>query len=99
MPDQDDIAAQQALLQAHRQTLDVLLRQQAQFGEAYTPPALVAGIRSARASVAQIKQSLCDWGAPADDMPNDAPNPSTPAEPAFSGGPGTPPIGGDTIIA
>ena len=64
MPDQEDIAAQQALLEMHRQTLDVLLRQQAQFGESYAPPAIVNSIRSARASVAQNKQSLHDWGAP-----------------------------------
>jgi len=60
MPDQDDIANQQTLLEMHRQTLDVLLKQQAQFGEAYAPPAIVNGIRSARDSIAQIKQSLRD---------------------------------------
>lgn len=99
MPDQDDIAAQQALLQTHRQTLDVLLRQQAQFGEAYTPPALVHGIRSARASIDQIKQSLRDWGTPAEDLPNDAPDLSASTDPAFGAGLGMSPGGGDTIIA
>jgi hypothetical protein len=99
MPDQDDIATQQALLQAHRQTLAVLLQQQAQFGEAYTPPAIVHGIRSARASIAQIKQSLRGWNIPAEDLPSDAPNPENPDDPAFSTEPGMPPIGGDTIIA
>jgi len=62
MPNQDDIAAQQELLQMHRQTLDVLLKQQAQLGESYAPPAIINGIRIARASIAQIKQSLRDWG-------------------------------------
>ena len=71
MPNQDDIDAQQALLQMHRQTLDVLLKQQAQFGEPYAPPAIVNGINIARASIAQIKQSLRSWGAPAEDLPND----------------------------
>src|SRR5829696_6321283 len=99
MPNQDDIAAQQALLQMHRQTLDILLKQQAQFGEAYTPPAIVHGIRSARDSIAQIKQSLLDWGAPAEDLPNDTPHPSGPADPAFRAGPAVSPIGGDTIVA
>jgi hypothetical protein len=94
MPNQDDIAAQQALLQVHRQTLDILLKQQAQFGEAYTPPAIVNGIRSARNSIAQIKQSLRDWDAAAEDLPNDAP-----AASASRAGPGVLPAGGDTIIA
>jgi hypothetical protein len=99
MPDQDDIAAQQALLQVHRQTLDVLLRQQAQFGEAYAPPAIVNGIRIARASIAQVKQSLRDWGAPVEDLPNDAPHPDASADPALGAGPGVSPGGGDTIVA
>jgi hypothetical protein len=99
MPDQDDIAAQQALLQVHRQTLDVLLRQQAQFGEAYAPPAIVNGIGIARASIAQVKQSLRDWGAPVEDLPNDAPHPNASADPALGAGPGVSPAGGDTIVA
>jgi hypothetical protein len=99
MPNQDDIAAQQALLQMHRQTLDVLLKQQAQLGEAYAPPAIVNGIRSARASIAQIKQALRDWGAQVEDLPNDAPHPSAPVDPAFRAGPGVAPVVGDTIVA
>jgi hypothetical protein len=99
MPDQDDIAAQQALLQVHRQTLDVLLRQQAQFGEAYAPPAIVNGIRIARASIAQVKQSLRDWGAPVEDLPNDVLYPDGSANPALSAEPGVSPSGGDTIVA
>ena len=98
MPNQDDIAAQQELLQMHRQTLNVLLRQQAQFGEAYAPPAIVNGINIARASIAQIKQSLRDWGAPAEDLPNDVPQPSAPTDPDFRAWPNVLPTGGDTII-
>jgi hypothetical protein len=96
MPDQDDIAAQQALLQMHRQTLDVLLKQQAQLGESYAPPAIVNGIRIARASIAQVKQSLRDWGVPAEDLPNDAPPASAPDGSAFRAGPGVPSVGGDS---
>jgi hypothetical protein len=99
MPNQDDIAAQQALLQMHRQTLNVLLSQQAQLGETYAPPAVVNGIRIARASIAQVKQSLRDWGAPAEDLPNDAPPASAPDGSAFRVGPGVSPVGGDTIVA
>jgi len=96
MPDQDDIAAQQALLQMHRQTLDVLLKQQAQLGESYAPPAIVNGIRIARASIAQVKQSLRDWGVPAEDLPNDAPPANAPDGSAFRAGPGVPSVGGDS---
>jgi len=99
MPDQDDIAAQQVLLQMHRQTLAVLLKQQAQLGESYAPPAIVNGIRSARASIAQVKQALRDWGAPVEDLPNDAPPPDAPADSAFGAGPRALPAGGDTIVA
>jgi hypothetical protein len=99
MPNQEDIAIQQALLQAHRQTLDVLLMQQAQFGEAYTPPAILNGIRSARDAIAQIKQSLRDWGAPAEDLPNDPSARNSPTDPPFRAGAGAAPAGGDTIIA
>src|SRR4051812_35734666 len=98
MPDQEDIAAQQALLQMHRQTLDVLLKQQALLGEPYAPPAIVNGIRIARDSIAQIKQVLHDWGAPAKDLPSDAP-PTTPADLAPGAGPRVSSAGGDTIIA
>src|SRR6478735_5802396 len=96
MPDQDDIAAQQALLQMHRQTLDVLLKQQAQLGESYAPPAIVNGIRIARASITQVKQSLRDWGVPAEDLPNDAPPASAADGSAFRAGPGVPSVGGDS---
>ena len=98
MPNQDDIAAQQALLQVYRQTLDILLKQQAQFGEAYTPPAIIHNIRSTRDSIAQIKQSLRDWGAPAEDLPNDTQHLGAPADPEPRGGPGVSPSG-DTIVA
>jgi hypothetical protein len=99
MPNQEDIVAQQALLEVHRQTLDVLLRQQAQFGEAYAPPAVVNGIRVARASIAQVKQALRGWGAPAEDLPNDAPPPNVPNQPGRSGGWGAVPGSSDMIVA
>src|SRR4051812_18756080 len=99
MPDQDDITAQQTLLQMHRQTLNVLLKQQAQLGESYAPPAIINGIRSVRTSIAQVKQVLRDWGAPAEDLPNDVLPSNAPADPGFSAGPGVLPVGGDTIVA
>jgi hypothetical protein len=99
MPSEDDIVAQQVLLQTHRQTLDVLLTQQAQLGEFNAPPAVVNGIRAARGSIAQIKQTLRDWNVPVDDLPNDANPPGAPAGAAPPAGPAGPPVGGDMIVA
>jgi hypothetical protein len=99
MPSENDIIAQQTLLQAHRQTLDVLLTQQAQLGEFNAPPAIVNGIRVARGSIAQIKQTLRDWNVDVDDLPNDAYPPSSPAGATPHAGPGAPPVGGDMIVA
>jgi len=59
----------------------------------------VNGIRSARASIAQVKQSLRDWGVPAEDLPNDAPPANAPDGSAFRAGPGVPSVGGDSIVA
>src|SRR5690242_11511784 len=100
MADEEEIAAQQALLQAHRQTLGVLLIQQAQIGAPYAPPAVVNGIRAARDAIAQIKRTLSEWGVPAADAPDDA-------QPASATDDQAPPwpaagaaqVSGDTIVA
>lgn len=99
MPSTEDIAAQQDLLQAHRQTLHVLLTQQAQFGAAYTPPAIINGIRAARAAIAQIKQILQSWGMPAADLPDDQGPDEAASPPGAVGHPGLPTAGGDVIMA
>src|ERR1700712_52009 len=98
MPTDDDIAAQQALLQAHRQTLSVLLTQQAQLGAAYAPPGIANGIRVARDAIAQAKRTLRDWGVSVEDLPNDlevagAPGDATPPVAASA-----PSVGGDSIV-
>jgi hypothetical protein len=99
MPNQDDIAAQQTLLAAHRQTLGVLLIQQARLGAAYAPPALANGIAEARAAIARIKATLRAWGETVEDLPDDV---ETPEEgPRLAGGPTVPPgpqAGGDVIV-
>jgi hypothetical protein len=98
MPNQDDIAAQQALLQAHRRTLGVLLEQEAKLGAAYAPPAIANGIAEARAAIAQIKRALREWGVAAEDLPDDE------APPAAAGASGAQPwpagahSGGDMIV-
>jgi hypothetical protein len=99
MPNQDDIAAQQTLLGAHRQTLGVLLVQQARMGATYAPPALANGIAEARAAIAQIKATLRAWGAAVEDMPDDVE--ALADGPLLAGGP--PPVpeqqaGGDLIV-
>ena len=99
MPSTEDIAAQQDLLQAHRQTLHVLLTQQAQFGAAYTPPAIVNGIGAARAAIAQIKQTLQSWGTPAADLPDDQGSDEAASLLGAVGLPGVPTAGGDIIMA
>src|SRR4051812_38066234 len=98
MPTDDDIAAQQALLQAHRQTLNVLLTQQAQLGVAYAPPGIASGIRAARDAIAEAKRTLHDWNVEVEDLPNDQE-----VAGALSGAPptvglGAPAVGGDNII-
>lgn len=99
MPNQDDIVAQQALLQAHRRTLAVLLEQEAKLGAAYAPPAIANGIAEARAAIARAKRALRDWGAAVDDLPDDD------APPAVAGLSGERPwpagaqSGGDMIVA
>src|SRR5436190_22887362 len=74
MPTQEDIAAQQELLIAHRQTLRHYLSQQARFGEAYAPPVVTHGIREARAQIRKIKHTLREWGETIEDAPEDEMN-------------------------
>src|SRR3954463_7337900 len=98
MPNQDDIAVQQTLLQAHRQTLTVLLTQQALLGAAYAPPGIANGIRVARDAIAQAKQTLRDWGANVEDLPNDLDFVGPPDDATHQSRPGAPTAGGDNIF-
>jgi hypothetical protein len=99
MAREEDIANQQALLAAHRQTLDLLLMQQAQLGVAYAPPAVTNGIRAARNAIAQLKRTLRDWGVNVQDLPNDVDSPATADDAAPLAGPAAPSAAGDTISA
>jgi hypothetical protein len=71
MPSSEDIASQQALLQAHRKTLNHYLQQEAQLGSAYTSPNITHGILTARENIARIKSILKDWGITVENLPND----------------------------
>lgn len=72
MPSQDDIADQQALLLAHRQTLNYYLKQRAHRGDADLSPAAAHDIRAARADIQRIKTALRSWGEEVEDHPDDA---------------------------
>ena len=52
MPSQDDIDATQELLRTHRQTVQLLLEQQAKLG-VYTPPGVLIGISEARQAMSR----------------------------------------------
>jgi hypothetical protein len=68
---QEEIDDQRELLDAHRRTLAVYLKQRAQFGSAHTPPSVEHGIREARAAIRRIKATLHGWGASAANHPDD----------------------------
>ena len=81
MPTQDAIDQQRRRLEAHRATLAHYLDQVSLLGAAYTPPGVGAGIREARAGIAQCKAALHGWGVAVGDHPDDAatsPQPPTP---------------------
>ena len=81
MPSQEDTDATQALLRTHRQTLQLLLDQQAKLG-VYAPPGVLIGIGEARQAIGEAKAALRGWGVPVDDLPADTESgPATPATP------------------
>ena len=88
---------QQKLLETHRQRLAVLLEQQATFGVASTPPAVVLGIAEARAEIQRIKAYLRAHGIPVADHLNDDPPPvaALPRPVAVPGSSGGDHVGGD----
>src|SRR5689334_17978536 len=71
MPSQEEILSQQDLLTAHRQTLSILLKQQALQGEAYARPELANSIRKTRSHIQRLKAILRGWGIQVIDQPND----------------------------
>lgn len=71
MPDQEEVEGQFELLAAFRRTLSQYLRQQAQLGEAYAPPPVLAGIYEARQNIRRVKGIMRSWGVNVDDHPND----------------------------
>lgn len=71
MADLELITAQYSLLRTHRQTLQLLLEQKAQFGSAYAPPVMLHSINQARIEIATIKHFLRSQGEQIDDLPHE----------------------------
>lgn len=71
MTSEEDIHGQQLLLKAHRQTLEILLRQRALHTTAFVPPSIEHGIREAREQIHIIKQTLRNWEISVADHPSD----------------------------
>lgn len=71
MATQDEIEDQKALLETHRQTLTIYLRQLAKTGTAHAPPGLMHGINEARENIRRIKAILRSWSVSIEDHPDD----------------------------
>ena len=67
----EDVDNQLELLDAHRRTLAIYLKQRAQLGSAHAPPGVENGIHEARAAIRRIKAVLRGWGVAVDNHPND----------------------------
>ncbi|MBK9940621.1 MAG: hypothetical protein IPP13_03240 [Kouleothrix sp.] len=70
MPTQEEIQNQLSLLETHRRTLAVYLRQRAQMS-VLAPPGVAHGIDEARKQIGRTKDALRQWGAAVDDHPDD----------------------------
>ena len=67
----EEIVEQQQLLAAYRRTLAVYLRQQAEIGRAFSPPALINGIDETRRDIKRIKAILQAASAEVAEDPDD----------------------------
>ncbi len=99
MTSQEEINQQQGLLNVHRGTLSILLRQRAQFTGPYTPPSIEHGILEARANIRRVKKILRGLGILVADLPDDEDDSSssssqiqTPSSNATMSPPSTTPI-------
>lgn len=74
----EEIVEQQQLLAAYRRTLAVYLRQQAEIGRAFSPPALINGIDETRRDIKRIKEILRAASAEVAEDPDDDEPPPPP---------------------
>jgi septal ring factor EnvC (AmiA/AmiB activator) len=65
------IETQTALLEQHRRTLAVYLKQQALMGHA-APAHVILSIQDARHNIDRIKNILREWDAAVEDLPDDS---------------------------
>src|SRR6266498_5613781 len=79
--DQEAITQQLALLAAHRRTLAVYLRQQAELG-VLAPPGIINGIAETQNVIRRIKDQLRADGVLVEDEPNDDVRPTAVAAPS-----------------
>jgi hypothetical protein len=77
----EEIAEQQQLLATYRRTLAVYMRQQAEIGRAYSPPAIQNGIDETRSNIRRIKAALKTAGVEAAEDPDDDEPPPLPPPP------------------
>lgn len=68
---QNEIVRYLDLLDTHRRTLAIYIKQQAAIGQAFSPPALMHGIIEAREEIARIKSALRSAGVEVSDSPDD----------------------------
>jgi hypothetical protein len=74
MPSVEEIKNYQERLDIHRRNLALYLKQQAQLGSAYSPPAIINGIHEERHNIRQIKSMLTSWGVAFDHSIDDDPS-------------------------
>lgn len=84
VPTPQEIRDQQELLETHRRTLAIYLRQQAITGPPYAPPAVIHGIRESRDNIQRIKSILRAWKVAVEDHPDDEESPTTSLHPGGS---------------
>jgi TIR domain-containing protein len=81
MPTQEDIIAQQKLLETHRRTLSHYLYQQSALGSIFMPPAIAQGLFEAREHIRNVKLTLRGWGIAVEEHPDDEETVSLPHKP------------------
>jgi hypothetical protein len=67
----EEIAEQQQLLATYRRTLAIYLKQRAEIGHAYSPPAVINGIDDTRSHIRRIKATLSAAGVAVPRDPDD----------------------------
>ncbi len=84
MPSQEEINQQQVLLNTHRRSLAILLRQKAVAPGASTPLPVEHGIVEARSNIRRVKNILSGWGVSVANHPDDEDDSSATLQPQTS---------------